>query len=75
MAFSLQELQRALHALSQTPEDVYTNEAEQLCGRLTAELRFASVQEILGHGLKETLARALGTVGQIGGAIHQEYFV
>jgi uncharacterized alpha-E superfamily protein len=74
VAFAFEELQRALHALSQTPEDVYTNDAEQLCGRLAAELRFASVQEILHFGLRATLDRVLGTVGQIGGAVHQEYF-
>jgi uncharacterized alpha-E superfamily protein len=72
--FCVQELERSLHALSRTPEDIYTNEAEQRCGRLVAELRFASIDEILAQGLPETLARVLGTVGAIGRAISEEYF-
>jgi uncharacterized alpha-E superfamily protein len=72
--FSAQELQRSLHALSQTPPDNYTNPAEQLCGRLVAELRFASIEEILGGGLHDTLQRLRVNVGQIAAAISQEYF-
>jgi uncharacterized alpha-E superfamily protein len=72
--FCIQELERSLHALSRTPEDIYTNEAEQLCGRLVAELRFASIEEIIGQGLPETFDRVLRTVGAIGRAISEEYF-
>ncbi len=73
--FCLQELQHSLHAMSGTPHDNYTNPAEQLCGRLVAELRFASIEEILSRGLHESLQRLLGAVGGIGNAINQEYFV
>src|SRR5262249_11330849 len=72
--FCVEELEHSLHALSRTPENLYTNEAEQLCGRLIAELRFASVEEILAQGLEERLARLLEAVGSVGRAIAQEYF-
>jgi uncharacterized alpha-E superfamily protein len=74
VAFCLQELERSLHALSRTPEGLYTNEAEQLSGRLLADLRFADVEEIIGQGLRAALVRMLGSVGAIGRAIEQEYF-
>lgn len=72
--FCAEELQDALHSLSQSPTDNYTNPAEQLCGRLLAELRFASIEEILDRGLHEMLQRLIGEISRIGAAIGQEYF-
>lgn len=74
VVFCVQELQGSLHALSRSPLDNYTNPAEQLCGRLVAQLRFASIDEILEAGLHGNLQRLIGSVGQIGAAVAQEYF-
>ncbi len=40
----------SLHELSGTPASLFSNPAEQLCGRVVARLRFASIQEILAGG-------------------------
>jgi uncharacterized alpha-E superfamily protein len=72
--FCIQELGYSLHALSGTPHDLFSNDAEQLCGRLVAELRFAGIEEIMGQGLHEYLQGVLGKLAQIGRAVGQMYF-
>lgn len=72
--FAIQELVAALHALSGTPVDIFTNEAEQMCGRLVAELRFALIAEILSQGLSTYVQRILGSLTQVGQSIADEYF-
>jgi uncharacterized alpha-E superfamily protein len=72
--FCVQEMQTSLHALSGTPTDIFTNQAEQVAGRLVAELRFASVEEIMDQGLDPYLGRVQGQLNQIGEGISQEYF-
>jgi uncharacterized alpha-E superfamily protein len=64
----------SLHTLSGTPHDHFTNEAEQLCGRLVAELRFAAIEEIMESGLPGYLDALSGKLNRIGLAIGQEYF-
>ena len=72
VAFAFEQLQRALHALSQTPEDVYTNDAEQ---SLRPPGRRAPLCQRAGDPPASACARpidrVLGTVGQIGGAVHR----
>jgi uncharacterized alpha-E superfamily protein len=64
----------SLHALSGTPLEIYSNDAEQMCGRLVAELRFVSISEIVDQGLHEYLLRLIGRLDQIGDAIVRMYF-
>lgn len=72
--FAVQEIGRSLHALSGTPHDVFSSEAEQLCGRLIAELRFAAIEEILADGFDNYLHRLLDKLGQLSSAICDLYF-
>lgn len=72
--FCIQEVVHSLHALSGTPQDVFSNDAEQLAGRLVAELRFASIDEIMGQGLPEYLQVLLGKIGQVSALVGQQYF-
>jgi uncharacterized alpha-E superfamily protein len=72
--FCVQEVGDSLHALSGTPHDVFTNEAEQLAGRLVAELRFARIEEIRDQGLQPYLLQVLDKLGNLSWAISQEYF-
>jgi uncharacterized alpha-E superfamily protein len=72
--FCVQQAGNSLHALSGTSHDIFSNEAEQLCGRLVAELRFASIEEIVEQGLSPYLHRVLLTLSQVGRAISQQYF-
>lgn len=72
--FAIQELGYSLHALSGTAHDIFSNDAEQLCGRLLAELRFASIEEIVAQDLHEYLLRLQHRVDQLGAMITQLYF-
>lgn len=72
--FGVQEVGKSLHALSGTPEEVFSNEAEQMCGRLVAELRFAAIDEIVDQGLHDYLLRVIYRLEQIGAAIVAMYF-
>jgi uncharacterized alpha-E superfamily protein len=72
--FCVQEVGNSLHALSGTPLEIYSNDAEQMCGRLVAELRFVSISEIVDQGLHEYLLRLIGRLDQIGDAIVRMYF-
>jgi uncharacterized alpha-E superfamily protein len=72
--FCVQELGHSLHVLSGTPHDLYSNEAEQRCGRLVAELRFAAINDIFAQGLHDYLEGVLRTLEQIGQSISHEYF-
>lgn len=72
--FGVQEIGSSLHALSGTPQVIFSNEAEQLCGRLVAELRFAAIDEIMGQGLHEYLLRVVHQLDQIGTAVIRMYF-
>jgi uncharacterized alpha-E superfamily protein len=71
---AIQEAGNSLHALSGTPHDIYSCEAEQLCGRMLGELRFASIEEILQGGFQDYLVRLLGRTGQLGHAVAELYF-
>jgi len=70
----IQEVSNSLHALSGTPHDVFSNDAEQMCGRMVGELRFASIDEIVDDGLHEYLLRLIYRLEQIGAAIVHMYF-
>jgi uncharacterized alpha-E superfamily protein len=72
--FCVQEVGHALHALSGTPQDIFSNDAEQQCGRLVAELRFAEIDEIMAEGFQPYLQRVIQKLVQIGFDIRQLYF-
>ncbi len=72
--FCVQEAGHSLHALSGTPQDVFSSDAEQLCGRLVAELRFASIEEIMAGGFKPYMEGVLGRLGSIAHAVSTLYF-
>jgi uncharacterized alpha-E superfamily protein len=72
--FCVQEIGRSLHALSGTPGDVFSNEAEQLAGRLLAELRFSSIDEVMLSGFREYMDQLLEKLHALGHGIGREYF-
>lgn len=74
ITFSVYEVERSLHSLSNSPLDQFTNEAEQLCGRLLAELRFVRIAEIRRTGVLEYLAGLKPRLDQIAAAIGRAYY-
>ncbi|MEM9399603.1 MAG: alpha-E domain-containing protein [Verrucomicrobiota bacterium] len=47
MLFSMNELQLAIHGISQCPITHFSNEAERMCGLMISKLNYASVEEII----------------------------
>lgn len=64
----------ALHAISRTPEDSYSNRAEQRIGLLASELAYADLQSILAEGLHDYLDSLQEKVNRVADAIFNTYF-
>jgi uncharacterized alpha-E superfamily protein len=71
--FSLRQLQLALHAISSCPLTHYTNEAERLCGRLIAQLNYASIGEVVAGGLHPFLGAMQEQINAIAVELSQRY--
>lgn len=72
--FSIHQASTSLHALSSTPLDVYSTEAERLAGRLLAELRFISIDEVFRNDVHSWLTDILKRLNGLGIALGQQYF-
>ncbi|GMU94439.1 MAG: hypothetical protein AMXMBFR4_34970 [Candidatus Hydrogenedentota bacterium] len=64
----------SLHAISHSPEDSYSNPAEQRCGRLLAELAYADINSVITGGLHEYLDNLQVRLNVLGNAIFETYF-
>jgi len=65
----------SLHAISGSRDLMtFTNEAEQRCGQLRAELAYKRVEEIIDYGLHEYLDNFQAKLNAVGEAIHNTYF-
>jgi uncharacterized alpha-E superfamily protein len=71
--FSTERLDRALHDISGSDQDHYSNEAERLSGRLCSDLRYAAIGEILRAGLHEYLDGIQRRLSEISVAMRWEY--
>jgi len=74
LRFCAEELDDALRRVSGTPSRRFANAAEQRSGRFLAELRFATVADLLGEfGLHGYLDRAQASFAAIAEAVYQAY--
>ena len=64
----------SLHAISHTPEDSFSNRAEQRIGQLASELAYADIQTIVAEGLHEYLDDIQAQLNKVGDAIFDTYF-
>lgn len=71
--FCVQEMTKSLHTLSQTPEDVFTNEAEQIGGSLLSRLRFADADDVLAN-VDGFLQGIVQDLIKLSSSVVQEYF-
>lgn len=72
--FCVEELDAALRRISGVPSGRFANAAEQRSGRLLAELRFATVDDLLEeHGLHAYLDLVQLRLAGIGDALSEEY--
>jgi uncharacterized alpha-E superfamily protein len=72
--FSIQEMQAALRAISNTGRGSYANEAERLTGKVLERLRYDRIEEIFRGGLHGYLTDLIRMLNSIGEAIARTYF-
>ena len=63
-----------LHAISGTPIGTFGNPAEQLLGRLCAQLNYVQVREIIKRGLHEFLDDIQTHLNMVGDAVENSFF-
>ncbi|HAB17111.1 MAG TPA: alpha-E domain-containing protein [Verrucomicrobiota bacterium] len=71
--FSAAELNQSLRRISGVPEGRFTNNAEKLAGRLVAELRFSTIDEVFEQGLHTYLDVLQQKLNLIGHALFEAY--
>lgn len=71
--FSLTRLQSFMHAISKCPGSHFSNDAEQLCGRLIMDLNYMSIRDIKMEKLHELLGRIEDQIAQIAIALNEHY--
>jgi len=71
--FSANFLDQALRRISGVPEGRLSNDAERLAGRLVAELRFSTIEEVFDQGLHNYLDVLQQKLNDIGYALFQAY--
>lgn len=71
---AVQEVARCLHTLSGSSFEIFSNDAEQICGRLVSQLRFATIEEIFQGGLSPYVQELIRQTYRLGQAIELEYF-
>jgi uncharacterized alpha-E superfamily protein len=64
----------SLHLISGTEVGSYKNPAERVLGQLCSELSYASVDEVINHGLHEYIDTLQMKMNQVGGQIHDTFF-
>lgn len=71
--FCLVELDSALRRISGVPQGRFSNEAEKLSGRLLAEVRFSSVEDVFHYGFHDYMDLLQTRFNQIGEALFAAY--
>src|SRR6266852_9557631 len=72
--FCVVSAEASLHAISGTPIRTFSNPAEQYLGRLSAELNYIQVREIINRGLHEFLDGIQVRLNTIGDAVENAFF-
>lgn len=72
--FCLVAARDSLHAISATPLGTFRYQPEKLLGQLCSDLSFASLEEIIGHGLHEYLDDLQTKVNAVGTGIFETFF-
>ena len=73
--FCLLHLQSAIHSVSDCPLNLYSNEAERLCGYLISRLSYARIEDILQSGLTEFLEEVRVTINTIAIELNNQYML
>ncbi|HEX7655250.1 MAG TPA: alpha-E domain-containing protein, partial [Verrucomicrobiae bacterium] len=71
--YCVERLNKSLRQISGVADHRFSNEAEKLCGRLTAELQFISIEEVFEFGLHDYLDQIQLRLNQTGNALFNAY--
>ncbi|MCC5842366.1 MAG: alpha-E domain-containing protein [Opitutales bacterium] len=74
MRFCLRLIDQNIRAIAGTPEGLFTNEPEQLAGRLRSEVVYTSVDEIIREGLHQYLDRLQRRLIDIHQSLYRTFF-
>ncbi|MCA9248799.1 MAG: alpha-E domain-containing protein [Planctomycetales bacterium] len=72
--FCIDRANESLHRISDSPTGSYSNLAEQLLGRLRADLAYADVDSIIDNGVHEFVDHFQSRLNDVGNAIHDTFF-
>ena len=72
--YCLASTRDSLHAISGTPLSTFRYAPEKLIGQLCSDLSFASVDEIIGHGLHEYLDELQTRMNSVSAGIYETFF-
>jgi len=70
----LDRASHSLHAITGSPEDAFSNKAEQRLGRMLAELNYTQIDEIISEGLHEFLDDLQSRLNKVDNAIFETFF-
>ncbi|MEO6054651.1 MAG: alpha-E domain-containing protein [Chthoniobacterales bacterium] len=71
--FCVHRLNSALHSISGTPSNQFSNEAERRCGMMRSNLDYTTINEILRTGLHEFLDGIQDQLGDISETLTETY--
>jgi uncharacterized alpha-E superfamily protein len=72
--YCLRKAERSLHAITGSPIGTASSSAERALGRLSAELEYGEVREVLDSGLHRWLDDLQLKVNGVGNAIYETFF-
>ena len=72
--FCLNAAQESLHEITGNPLGTFGNRAEQFLGRLCANMNYASIKDIIQHGMHEYIDAFQQQLNLVGEAICEEFF-
>ena len=71
---SLRRSEASLHAITGSPARTFGNEAERLLGRLTSELDYTSIEEVIAGGFHDYLDTLQVKLIAVSNALHEHFF-
>jgi uncharacterized alpha-E superfamily protein len=72
--YCLTVARNALHAISGTPLGTFRHPPEKLLGQLCSELAYATVDELIGHGMHEYIDDLQQRINRVGEGILESFF-
>lgn len=72
--FCVESADYSLHSISGSPQNTYQNSAEQLLGRLKAELAYSDVQAVVDRGLHQVIDDLQNKLNDVAVAIQDTFF-